>query len=136
MTKNTKKALDLAKEALFLIRGSDPAYNSKTTYRVVNHERFGELLREFFDTEQKLNIASVSGKHLPSFLYEDGHNIRVGVHGDTNVTDEWQAWLNACASGAVDKTVSDGSLAKCTCSDLYEKYRCIKPCDLDKSVQH
>lgn len=65
--------------------------------------------------EQKLNIASVSGKHLPSFLYDDGYNnIRVGVHGDTNVTDEWQAWLNASASGASDKTVSDGLYCNCT----------------------
>lgn len=71
MNKQTQKALDIAKEALFLISASDPAYNAKTTYRVTNHERFGELLREFFEvedrirqahTEQNLNKHLVSGK--------------------------------------------------------------------------
>lgn len=67
MNEQTQKALDIAKEALFLIRASDPAYNAKTTYRVTNHERFGELLREFFDVEDRIRQAHTEqnlNKHL------------------------------------------------------------------------
>lgn len=67
MNEQTQKALDIAKEALFLIRASDPAYNAKTTYRVTNHERFGELLREFFEVEDRIRQAHTEqnlNKHL------------------------------------------------------------------------
>lgn len=67
MNKQTQKALDIAKEALFLIRASDPAYNAKTTYRVTNHERFGELLREFLEVEDRIRQAHTEqnlNKHL------------------------------------------------------------------------
>lgn len=67
MNEQTQKALDIAKEALFLIRASDPAYNAKTTYRVINHERFGELLREFFDVEDRIRQGHTEqnlNKHL------------------------------------------------------------------------
>lgn len=32
-------------------------------------------------------------KELPSFLYEDKGRIRVGVHGDTDVTDRWNNYI-------------------------------------------
>lgn len=33
-------------------------------------------------------------EELPSFLYRDGmNNIRIGCHGDTDVTDEWNEYL-------------------------------------------
>lgn len=67
MNEQTQKALDIAKEALFLIRASDPEYNAKTTYRVTNHERFGELLREFFEVEDRIRQAHTEqnlNKHL------------------------------------------------------------------------
>lgn len=51
LQKETQRALDIAKEAFFLIRASEPAFNARTTYRVINHERFGELVREFFEIE-------------------------------------------------------------------------------------
>jgi len=42
-----------------------------------------------------LNIPIVSQRSelLPDFLYEDNGIIRVGVHGDSAVTDEWNDYL-------------------------------------------
>jgi len=42
-----------------------------------------------------LNIPVVSQRSelLPTFLYEDDGIIRVGVHGDSVVTDEWNDYL-------------------------------------------
>ena len=31
---------------------------------------------------------------IPEFLYEDSGHIRVGVHGDSDVTKEWKKWLD------------------------------------------
>jgi hypothetical protein len=104
MNKETQRALDIAKEALFLIRASDPAYNAKTTYRVVNHERFGELLREFLEveerirqahTEQKLNIHSVMRAEGSAFDCSK-YNKREGQGCDLNNNCRYPN----CAQGA------------------------------------
>jgi len=31
---------------------------------------------------------------LPEFLYEDSGEVRVGRHGDSSITDEWNAYVN------------------------------------------
>lgn len=36
-------------------------------------------------------LPDVSGQ-LPDFLYEDEGEIKIGYHGDTVVTDEWNKW--------------------------------------------
>ena len=47
----------------------------------------------FADTVVNKNfaLADVSGQ-LPDFLYEDEGQIKIGYHGDTVVTDEWNKW--------------------------------------------
>ena len=37
-------------------------------------------------------ISGVVGGSLPDFLYEYEGNIKVGMHGDSVVTDEWNKW--------------------------------------------
>ena len=53
---------------------------------------------EYFANKQETkqcNIADVSQRSelLPDFLYEDDGIIKVGVHGDSAVTDEWNDYL-------------------------------------------
>ena len=43
------------------------------------------------NVKQALRIHDVSGQ-LPDFLYEDEGQIKIGYHGDTVVTDEWNKW--------------------------------------------
>jgi len=51
------------------------------------------LMFVFADTVVNKNfaLADVSGQ-LPDFLYEDEGQIKIGYHGDTVVTDEWNKW--------------------------------------------
>jgi len=42
-------------------------------------------------TEPELPIQHVIDS-LPDFLYEDEGEIKVGVHGNSTVTDEWKKW--------------------------------------------
>lgn len=32
---------------------------------------------------------------LPEFLYEDDEGIKIGLHRDTDVTEEWNTWLES-----------------------------------------
>ena len=53
-----------------------------------------ELLKFVFaDTlvNKNFDLTDVSGQ-LPDFLYEDEGQIKIGSHGDTVVTDEWNKW--------------------------------------------
>jgi len=45
-------------------------------------------------TSKKLSndLSAVVRVSLPDFLYEYEGNIKVGVHGDSVVTDEWNKW--------------------------------------------
>lgn len=40
-----------------------------------------------------LYIVSQGTELLPDFLYGSKGNLKVGVHGDTNITDEWDDYL-------------------------------------------
>lgn len=44
--------------------------------------------------DEILLLFSVSGRseQLPDFLYESDGEIKIGYHGDTVVTDEWNKW--------------------------------------------
>lgn len=37
-------------------------------------------------------------KQLPDFLYEDNGSIKIGRHGDTDVTEEWNKYLKSVES--------------------------------------
>ena len=54
-----------------------------------------EKLSEFNAIKKALTIPVVSQRSelLPDFLYKDDGIIRVGVHGDSAVTDEWNEYL-------------------------------------------
>ena len=42
----------------------------------------------------KLNNSKVDPKVLPNFLYEDDGEIKVGVNGDSTVTNQWEEYIN------------------------------------------
>ena len=54
-----------------------------------------ELLTMFYNQQEQLTLTDVSQRSelLPDFLYEDDGIIKVGVHGDSSVTDEWNDYL-------------------------------------------
>jgi len=58
-----------------------------------------EIINMIKDIEQAISeqliLSSVSQQRelLPDFLYGTKDNLKVGVHGDTNVTDEWNDYL-------------------------------------------
>jgi hypothetical protein len=46
-------------------------------------------------TNEALSLGTVSqlSELLPDFLYESNGGIKVGVHGDSDVTEEWNEYL-------------------------------------------
>ena len=56
------------------------------------HEDYRRLQTEK-DKQLLLHNVSQQRELLPDFLYEDDGIIKVGVHGDTAVTDEWNDYL-------------------------------------------
>jgi hypothetical protein len=59
--------------------------------RVFNAE---ELVDEIDKLYKKAHDVSVRSEKLPSFLYEEDGDIKIGYHGDSVVTDEWNKWNN------------------------------------------
>lgn len=122
MNEQTQKALDIAKEALFLIRASDPAYNAKTTYRVTNHERFGELLREFFEVEDRIRQAHTEqnlNKHLVGGPVSD-----VRSDGEQLGNEAWAKTVSdVCAKCAGTGIIKGGP----TDSRKDEQCTCVAP---------
>jgi hypothetical protein len=37
--------------------------------------------------------AEFNGIELPSFLYEDDNEVKIGMHGDSICTDEFKEWI-------------------------------------------
>ena len=56
---------------------------------VITRDNFINLATEIV---KLFAIHGVVGGSLPDFLYEYEGNIKVGVHGDSVVTDEWNKW--------------------------------------------
>ena len=42
---------------------------------------------------------------LPDFLFEDEGEIKIGFHGDTVVTDEWNKWKSKLVRNPTEKQV-------------------------------
>ena len=55
--------------------------------------RFKERVQaELLSLPQANELSPHVRSSLPDFLYEDEGEIKVGVHGDSSVTDEWNRW--------------------------------------------
>ena len=66
-------------------------YNTKDGIIKLTPEEQQELLDDSERVVKKYSTPDV-GVSLPDFLYDDKGNIKVGVHGDSSVTDEWNNW--------------------------------------------
>ena len=63
--------------------------------RVVIVPDFSQLddLVDDLNTLFSLYIVSKGTELLPDFLYKDSYGTRIGYHGDSEVSDEWEDYL-------------------------------------------
>lgn len=63
-------------------------HNGELPYQFGTFE-CAKMMAKYLKQQFAIHNVSVS---LPDFLYEDEGEIKVGVHGDSSVTDEWNRW--------------------------------------------
>ena len=52
-----------------------------------------KMLNEFEDIALTIPVVSQQSELLPDFLYKDDFGIKIGYHGDTEVSEEWNDYL-------------------------------------------
>ena len=65
----------------------------KDDWLLKHKEVISKLLDEYETEQLTIPVVSQQSELLPDFLYEDDGIIKVGVHGDSAVTDEWNDYL-------------------------------------------
>lgn len=85
----------------------------KTPEEIYNeHTRGWDDYRQIYNTDcikmmetyaSQLKPEMPTDIKLPDFLYEDDGEIKIGRHGDSVVTDEWNKWMRDLISKQIEK---------------------------------